>query len=151
MQTSGSTAVLIIAIGYSSPIWSMMNRVKGFVSVDFVEWDGDIEELPVTETAVVDPSQGVPSGDLSLDLYVVGEAQCAADGSWTQQVFIRGQGGNGNYTYFWNETELGQFTAANGDHVFELSSGGGPVGGTGVVITSDGFRAEQQLFVDPDC
>lgn len=124
---------------------------QGYVSASFVAWDGDIEALPVEETAVSNPSQGIPSASLSVDLYVIGDPQCASDGSWTQQVFIRGQGGNGNYTYFWNETELGQFTAANGDHVFEVTSGGSPVGGTGVVITSDGFRAEEALFVDPDC
>ena len=124
---------------------------QGFVSTAFVDWDGDVDELPVEETAVFDPTEGETSGNVTIDLYMTGDAVCLDGGSWTQQVYIRGQGGNGSYTYFWNEENLGSFTSADEGLVFTVSSDGGPVGGTGIVLTTDGFRTDKQLFIAPDC
>ncbi len=135
--------------------WLYINYVdgegvkQGFVTKSRIAWDGDIETLPIKTGQPPAPTQGEESASLSIDLYPLGDPVCLDDGGWRQLVFISGQGGSGNYTYFWNGEILGDF--ANAGYGFEITSGGGSVGGTGAVLSSDGFRAEKDLFVAPTC
>lgn len=126
---------------------------EGFVSTEFINWDGSIEGLTIrdrveTQAPPSTSTQGPTSGNLTIDLFPLGNAVCNDDGSWTQQVFIEGQGGTGEYTYLWDNTNLGTFTSAG--MTFNVSSGGASVTVNGTVI-SGSLRASDQIFINPNC
>ena len=66
-------------------------------------------------------------------------------------VFIEGHGGNGVYTYYWNDERVaGPLT--NASYTFQVHSAGGALPGEGAVVSGDGQRAEQELYIPaPSC
>jgi hypothetical protein len=121
---------------------------RGFASVARFNWVGDMNWLPVrrpfvvnaTPTAALTPS----SEQLLFDFYQLdGTQQCNGE-AWTIYLFMQGRGGNGIYSYYWNDELL----AANqsGSHTFPVNSGGGPITGIGRV-TSGNLTAEKELFL----
>lgn len=123
---------------------------RGFVFVDFLTWEGDINALPLRSgSANTSSATAVPTtdGTLRLDIYqLTGTEQCGAGSSWTQQLFMRAQGVTGTFAYYWEGELVG--TAVNDSITFEISSSGGAIVGTGSVIV-DGQEASQQIFVPP--
>jgi len=125
---------------------------EGFAFLDFFNWPGDIENLPVqTSSASVNDNRiGNPTGAVSMEIYpLTGMHTCDGD-NWTQSIFIRGRGGNGEYTYYWQGENVG--TAVNDSITFDVSHTGGSYIGMAEVVTSDGDSASQELFIPrPDC
>lgn len=69
---------------------------------------------------------------------------------WYVKVYIHGLGGDGIYTYYWNEERLTGPTTE--DHTFELHTTGGAIVGTGKVVSGDGQEAQKGLQITvPDC
>jgi hypothetical protein len=125
--------------------------LNGFVFNERIEWNGDRETLPIINSESAPTGSGNPvSGELTLDLYVLpGTARCEGQ-TWFQTIFMRGQGGNGTYSYFWEGQEMA--TAVVGESItFEVSQAGGTLTGTGEVL-SGGQSVFKTLFITPpDC
>lgn len=132
------------------------SNAEGFVAARFFDFPSDkILSLPVmqpqadcTSTITGTPptpviASATPSAALRLDIWPIGDGRC--DGAtWVRDVFMQGQGGNGTYTYFWNNTLKGGPTS--GSVTFEVRGTGSTVNGTGRV-TSGGQSVETILFV----
>ncbi len=121
----------------------------GFVFGDRVTWSGDVAALPIVSGST--DGRGAPvTSALTLDLYPLsGTGQCEGQ-RWTQSIFMRGQGGNGTYTYFWNGQQLAANVVNDGVTV-EVSHTGGALTGVGEVI-SGGVSVTKELFITPpDC
>ena len=127
--------------------------VKGFVYAPRFEWTGDYESLPVISDvtpAPVPPLAGPPYASLEMDLWDVGAGWCSG-GMWYKQVYIRGQGGNGVYTYYWNGEKVAG-PLANEGYTFEVHSVDGAIIGTGKVVSGDGQEVVMALYIrEPDC
>ncbi len=132
--------------------------VEGFTFSPRFDWAGDLNDLPImgeideeTDTAVsptVCDNNACPR--LTLDLYPLPGARCEA-GIRYRTVFMLGQGGDGQYTYYWNgEKMAGPIADGFG---FEISSPDGTtVIGRGQVVSGDGQTVEKDLFIsDFDC
>ncbi len=138
--------------------------VQGFVHEPRLEWAGQIDNLPVRDTAVMilpftpTPSSPTPitptpatcpSGScplLSLDIYPVNSPRCESN-IFYRTIFMLGHGGDGRYTYYWNGQKLAGPLAKEG-FGFEISSlDGSAVIGVGKVISDDGQSVEKELFV----
>lgn len=126
---------------------------RGFASLTRFDWVGDIKTLPIrapivaiiAPTAVTAPS----ASNLVLDLYQLEGTQQCNGSAWTMRIFISGRGGNGVYSYFWNDDLL--VTNQSGSYTFVVSSGGAPVIGTGQVVSGN-LAAEKELFIGrPTC
>ncbi|MCP4361074.1 MAG: protein kinase [Chloroflexi bacterium] len=126
---------------------------RGFVSLDRLDWSGDVASLLIREgTPLIANSTNIPNPDgsvVTLALYQLeGTQQCNGQ-AWTMSVFMEGLGGNDRYNYYWNDQLLA--AEVNGSHTFTVSSDGGPVIGTGRV-TSGSNTAEAELFINnPHC
>lgn len=128
-------------------------NVPGYVWADQFNWGGEVEQLPVivaTATATSEPAATAvvcPDGCpvLWLDVYPLPGGRC--EGSIIYEtVFMRGQGGSGVYTYYWNgKKTAGPLT--NEGYGFEVNNLNGAVIGTAKVVSSDGQTAEKALFV----
>jgi hypothetical protein len=60
---------------------------------------------------------------------------------------MQGHGGNGRYTYYWNEQKMAG-PLQNEGFGFEVSSADGTaVIGTGKIVSGDGQTVEKELFV----
>jgi hypothetical protein len=82
---------------------------------------------------------------LTLNLYPLPGTRCETTAKY-RTVFIEGVGGNGRYTYYWNNQRVGG-PIANG-FAFEVSSSdGSAVIGIGKVVSGDGQVVEMELFV----
>ncbi len=123
---------------------------EGFVDLDLIQWEGNIDGLTVKEeVALSAPPPGTTSGDLKINLYPLeDDLICNEDGSWTQKVYIGGEGGSGKYTYYWGNTNLGTFN--NEGYAFDVSSGGASESVRGTVISGN-LSATDEIFLDPDC
>jgi outer membrane protein assembly factor BamD (BamD/ComL family)/uncharacterized protein YraI len=129
---------------------------EGFVAANRFDFPfADIPALPIVQpdancgsTVTGTPSTPIiasatPSAALRLDIWWIGDGRCDG-GTWIRDVFMQGQGGNGTYTYFWNdELKGGPIT---GSITFEVRGTGGTSNGTGRV-TSGGQSVETVLFV----
>jgi len=132
--------------------------VEGFTFGPRFDWVGDLNDLPImgeregeTDTAVsptVCDNNACPR--LTLDLYPLPGTRCEA-GMRYRTIFMRGQGGDGQYTYYWNGGKMaGPMADGFG---FEVgSSDGSTVIGSGKVVSGDGQTVEKDLFIsDFDC
>ncbi|MCA9918049.1 MAG: protein kinase [Anaerolineales bacterium] len=127
---------------------------QGFVYGPRLEWDGDFAALPiVSETAVASPTTNSSNNSctggicptLTLNLYPLPGTRCELNAKY-RTVFIEGVGGNGQYSYYWNNQRVGG-PIENG-FAFEVSStDGSPVIGIGKVISGDGQIIEMELYV----
>jgi hypothetical protein len=124
-------------------------RVEGFVYAPRFEWSGDYESLPVVAPTAT-PSPVMPTGGpLEMDLWDVGAGWCSG-GMWYKRVYIEGRGGNGVYTYYWNEDVLD--SSISEGYTFEVHSVGAAIIGTGKVVSGDGQTVEKELYIKvPDC
>jgi len=129
-------------------------EVKGFSYAPRFEWAGDFESLPVIEsTAAPAPTPVAPpapsGGPLELDLWPL-DGYCKS-GISHREVYMGARGGNGVFTYYWdNEIKCGPTTS--GDCTFEVISAGGATPGTGKVVSGDGQVVEKGLYVPSvDC
>ena len=130
--------------------------VEGFVYAPRFEWAGDYESLPVVPSTVPPPpaatstptSPLTPYPPLELELWPIGGG-CGV-GIWCNNVYMGARGGDGTYTYYWND-EL-KCGPTGGVCTFEICSGGGAKIGLGRVVSGDGQVAEDELYVSkPDC
>jgi hypothetical protein len=130
-------------------------RITGYIYAPRVDWPGDIETLPVIEAPVVATAtrtptsstcQGADCPPLTFDIYPLPGSRCQGDIVY-RTVFMRGQGGNGVYTYYWNGVKMaGPLT--NKGFGFEVNNlDGATVIGTGKVVSGDGQVVEEELFV----
>ena len=130
--------------------------VEGFAYAPRFEWTGDYESLPVKQTTVTpaptstSPSTGTPYPLLTMDLWdIVGTEYCSR-GVWYKSVYIQGHGGDGVYTYYWNGEQLTDPTGEG--FTFEVHGAGGPIIGTGKIVSGDGQEVSRDLFIaEPDC
>jgi serine/threonine protein kinase len=129
------------------------NGERGFVSLDRLIWPGNVNTLRVHEpvvAVVTPPVTAVPStSNLVFSLYQLEGTQTCDGEAWTMMVFMEGQGGNGSYSYYWND-ELRTANAAS-SYTFEVRSEGGPIIGVGRVTSGD-LSVEKELFLTrPEC
>ncbi len=128
---------------------------EGFVYGPRLDWSGDFETLTVvTDTiafndnlvpATSDACAGSPCPPLTLTLYPLPGTRCEPTAKY-RTLFIEGDGGNGRYTYYWNNIKVGGPTGEG--FGFEVSSlDGSPVIGTGKIVSGDGQVSEKELFV----
>ncbi|MBX3057411.1 MAG: protein kinase [Anaerolineae bacterium] len=132
------------------------SNAEGFVAARFFDFPSDkILSLPImppkadcASTITGTPptpviASATPAAALRLDIWPIGDGRC--DGAtWIRDVYMQGQGGNGTYTYFWNNVLMGGPTS--GSVTFEVRGTGSTFNGTGRV-TSGGQSVETILFV----
>ena len=131
--------------------------VKGFAYADRFEWSGDIDALPVKAPSVTTmpvtrtPTPGGTYITLSIDLWQLAGTERCDVGRWYQSVWIQGQGGDGVYTYYWNDEQIaGPLT--NQGYTFEVRNASGALIGTGRIISGDGQVIEASLYIpEPAC
>lgn len=123
---------------------------QGFATINRIDWPGNVETLPVHSTVLAqdEPTNNntplAPAdGELSINLYPT-EANCD-DAGMEFTIFIQGEGGNGRYTYYWNDQRLAENT--NTHHTFTVSSGGSPIIGTGRIVSGDRLEVRKELFL----
>ena len=124
----------------------------GFVFADMLTWPGDISQLPIHTASSSVGVTAVPivNGNLSLDIYQLeGTEDCGPGSAWSQEVYMRAQGVSGTFEYYWQDELVG--TAVNDNITFTVTSGGGPVIGTGRVVVN-GAEVSKQIFIPaPSC
>jgi hypothetical protein len=87
---------------------------------------------------------------LEIDLWDLAGTESCSDGIWYKSVYIQGRGGNGVYTYYWNEEKLAGPICTG--HTFVLHTTGGAMVGTGKVVSGDGQVVDHHLQIPaPDC
>lgn len=131
--------------------------VEGFVYAPRFDWSGDYESLPMRKSTVPlpnpssTPTTAVSIRPLEMDLWQLpGTGRCEGVG-WYMSVYIQGRGGDGVYTYYWNEQKLAGPLSGE-SYSFELFSIEGAIVGTGKVVSGDGQAAEKGLYIPaPDC
>jgi hypothetical protein len=126
----------------------------GFVYGPRLDWTGDFEALAiVTGTAVAAPITNTPSNvcagsacpPLTLTLYPLPGTRCEPAMKY-RTVYMEATGGNGRYTYYWNNQKVGGPT--NEGFGFEVSSPDGSAAiGTGKVVSGDNQVVAKELYV----
>lgn len=130
--------------------------IQGFVHAPRLSWAGDIEALPVRETAVSSattalpptsatcPADGCPT--LALDIYPIAGSRCE-NNVYYRTVYMLGHGGDGRYTYYWNGRKMAG-PLRNEGYGFEVSSlNRATIIGAGKIVSGDGQTVEKQLFI----
>lgn len=128
------------------------NLFQGFVHLPRMNWQGDFESLPVISDTAVNSStdstncQQDDCTPLTLDAYPIPGSRCEGD-IYYRTLFMLGQGGNGRYTYYWNDEKVAG-PLNNDGYGFELMSADkSPVIGTAKVVSGDGQTVETELFI----
>jgi tetratricopeptide (TPR) repeat protein len=133
--------------------------VQGYAYAPRFEWPGDWESLPIQDAAgvpvSVTPSPGPASEGsyppLTMDFWQLDGTVRCMESVWYQSVWIRGQGGNGVYTYY-RDGQLLAGPLTNEGYSFEVSSASGAIILKGRVVSGDGQAVEMDLYVpEPDC
>lgn len=130
---------------------------NGFIDIDRVQWDGEVDTLPIFHSSGIttnptNPAQPASSqSDLALNIWGLPDTiRCESAAYWYQTIFMEGTGGGGGYTYFWENKQVGGPT--NRSITYELRGGDGPIIGTGKVTSSSGQTVTRQLFLaNPNC
>ena len=132
--------------------------VTGYVFAPRLGWDNETDLLPViklttTQTPVPTTTGACAGGcpTLKIDAYPLAGGRCEGDVIY-RTVYMRGQGGSGLYTYFWDGRQVARLLQNKG-YGFEVNNlGGGTVIGQAKVTSSDGQTAEKALFITEfDC
>jgi tRNA A-37 threonylcarbamoyl transferase component Bud32 len=129
----------------------------GFVYRDRLQWDGDVDALPIfthsSSDTASDEEPPVASEEitpLEFDLWPLPETAVCTTSGWEQDIFFQGHGGNGIYAYYWDGKLLEGPT--NSSFVYRLVSPGGPFTGYGRVESGGGLWKENTLFIEaPNC
>ncbi len=124
--------------------------IEGFIYEPRLEWTGDTDALPIKTTigtsanATNDCAKGnCPT--LSIDAYPIDGTRCEG-GNIYRTVYLRGQGGDGKYTYYWNGEKIAGPT--NSGFGFEVTSAENTqLLGTSKVVSGDGQTAVKELFI----
>jgi serine/threonine-protein kinase len=128
-------------------------EIEGYVFRPRMEWHGDIEALATVIPPTPAPSScnNGPCLALSLDMYPLPGSRCA-EGIIYRDVYMRGQGGNQFYTYFWNGQQLND-PLFNEGLAFQVDNLSGPeLIGMARVISGDGQVVEVEAYItDFDC
>ncbi|HRQ37701.1 MAG TPA: protein kinase [Chloroflexota bacterium] len=138
--------------------------IQGYVHAPRLDWAGQIDALPVMDTAVniipnpssnpiSNPTPTTPAtcrpGNcplLSLDTYPINPPRCE-NNTYYRTVFMMGHGGDGRYTYYWNEQKMAG-PLLNEGFGFEVNSPDkSPVIGIAKIVSGDGQSIEKELFV----
>jgi hypothetical protein len=127
------------------------DTIAGYVFSERIAWAGDFDALPTVPSNPNQPSASTSTcaknncPALSIDLYALPGNRCEGDVAY-RTIYMRGQGGNGRYTYYWNNEKL--IGPINKGHGFDVNNlNGDPVIGTGKVVSEDGQVVEKKLFV----
>lgn len=130
--------------------------IEGFAHSPRFEWDGDFNDLPIVEgVEAVATSPSTPSGScqagacpaLSIEIYPLPGARCEQNGKY-RTVFIKGNGGNEIYSYYWDGDLIASKVNVDGFGFEIFSPDGSSQIGIGRVVSGDGQSVEQELFVD---
>ncbi|RMG89512.1 MAG: hypothetical protein D6706_21230 [Chloroflexi bacterium] len=157
---SSSQELDFIAVGESvevlgrSPVgtWFYVRNkdgVTGYVFAPRMIWEGDFESLPVIQPPNSESSGNSDSSvPLGLDIWTLPDLARCEGSVWFQTVYMHGQGGNGRYTYYWENEYKGGPT--NESITFEVSArNNNTVIGTGKVTSDDGQTITKPLFIPP--
>ena len=127
--------------------------IEGFVSLRLLDpqFSDPIDSLPIItpdENEVPDGNGGDEFSLLELTVTHLGGEQCD-NGAWQKTVFMEGHGGNGTYTYFWNDEQKGP---TSGSATFIESGTQGAIIRKARVVSGDGQVKEVDFFVPAhDC
>lgn len=126
------------------------NIIQGFVHFPRMAWEGDFEALPeISESYATGPTTsdcGAACPVLWLDAYPITGSRCEGD-IYYRTLFMRGQGGDGRFTYYWNDEKVAG-PLDNEGYGFEISTiDKTPVIGTAKVVSGDGQAVETELFI----
>lgn len=123
--------------------------VEGFTYALRFEWPGDYDSLPIVASpftpvpVTITPGEGTTT--LTMDLWDIPSGRCSG-GWWYKDIFIAGHGGNGVYTYYWNNERVAGPTSES--YTFEIRSmGGGAVIGIAKVVSGDGQEITSELYI----
>ncbi len=124
--------------------------VTGFVFASRLGWNGNSDTLPVVQTTIITPLPTTNACEndcprLKIDAYPLPGGRCEGSIIYTT-VFMRGQGGSGVYTYYWDGEQIAGPLTGEG-FGFEVNNLSGTVIGRAKVISSDGQSAERELFI----
>lgn len=128
-------------------------EVKGFISLSRLNWLGNFDTLPIFPSPACTPQppantttpDNYPS--LGVDLWALPDTASCKGGKWHVLVFIRGQGGNGIYTYYWNDIKVAG-PLINDGATFQVSNAGGGIIVTGKVSSGDGQIISKNIYVE---
>ena len=126
---------------------------EGFVFGPRFEWAGDYNNLPIFAGVAVTPtlsssicSPGQCSA-LTIEIYPLPGTRCEENGKY-RTIFIKGNGGDTVYSYYWNGELVGSNIENEGIGFELFSSDGSSQIGIGRIVSGDGQVIEQELFVD---
>ncbi|MFQ5434405.1 MAG: serine/threonine-protein kinase, partial [Anaerolineae bacterium] len=169
LPNANSTELDIVNLGESitvlgradTGLWLYVQteEAEGYAYGPRFEWNGDFDSLDIISPAAAAtlPTSAPASSCegscpiLTFDFYPVGEQRCEAGVAY-HTVYMRGQGGDGNYTYYYEEEyKAGPLT--NEGFGFEVNNLNGPlVISWGKVVSGDGQEASKQLYIaDLNC
>jgi len=125
---------------------------QGYIFVTRVEWIGEISDLPLMlPSAAPSPAPTGCAGGcplLELDAYPLVNGRCD-DGLYYVTIYIEGRGGDGAYSYFWDDDQVAGVMAEG--FGFELLVPEGElVFGTASVQSGDGQVEKRPLQIDGD-
>ncbi len=127
------------------------DRVTGFVAATRLNGANDLAILPVvtaTAASVTEPETAVCADgcpNLWIDAYPLPGGRCEGNIIY-RTIYMRGQGGSGEYTYFWEGEKMAGPLRDEG-FGFEINNLAGTVIGWAKVVSSDGQTAEKELFI----
>ncbi len=118
-----------------------------------MNWNGNLESLDIIKAPTPAP-MACKDGQcpaLTLDVYPLPGSRCEGDVVY-RDVYMRGQGGNQVYTYYWDGQQIGSGPTNEGI-TFQVDNTNGPtLVRMAKVISGDGQEFEKQAYVaDFDC
>ncbi len=129
------------------PRFELMVEDDALMLIDPAEVKVAVSENAPASSAPADTS-GQP---LELDAFpLAGMGRCV-DEYWVQTVYLEGRGGDGIYTYYWEDTLVAGPLIGEG-FAFDVRHTGGQLIGTATVESGDGQSFSIELFVrQPEC
>lgn len=125
--------------------------IEGFIYSPRLDYSGDVNALPIKNSSASTQTSSKNCSDagcprLTIDAYPLPGTRCEGENRY-RTVYLRGQGGNGSYIYYWDgEKVAGPQSAGFG---FEVNGADDErVIGTGKIVSGDGQTVEQELFID---
>ncbi len=133
------------------------NGNEGYVWSELFEYPPEFDPLPIVNTeasnSTLDGSNSggsTQSGATGLTADVFFNAGSCSGGVWTRPIFMEGRGGDGRYSYYWNdELKAGPISSST---TFDISATNGAVIGKARIESGDGQSVERDFYVPPeDC
>jgi tRNA A-37 threonylcarbamoyl transferase component Bud32 len=125
----------------------------GYVSAPRFSVSGDFAAVPAVNCPVTGgesapaatPAPSSPGTPLSMDIWdLPGTARCEG-GKWYKTIYMRGQGGDGRYTYYWDGAKLAG--PISDSYTFEVSSFGGALIKQARIVSGDGQQVQKNFYV----